>query len=76
MCDRFGRFVLLPRVSGPSLAERMLDFKPETKVLFMSGYTEESSLLKSILNKRTSFLPKPFTPDALATKVREVLDSD
>ena len=54
----------------------MLDFKPETKVLFMSGYTEESSLLKSILNKKASFLPKPFTPDALATKVREVLDSD
>ncbi len=68
--------VVLPRVSGPSVAERMLDFKPETKVLFMSGYTEESSLLKSILNKKASFLPKPFTPDALATKVREVLDSD
>jgi len=41
--------VVLPRVSGPSVAERMLDFKPQTKVLFMSGYTEESALLKSVL---------------------------
>jgi PAS domain S-box-containing protein len=67
--------VVLPRVSGPSVAERMVDFKPGTKVLFMSGYTEESSLLKSILKKDAAFLPKPFTPEALAAKVREVLDA-
>jgi len=67
--------VVLPRVSGPSVAERMVDFKPQTKVLFMSGYTEESALLKGVLNRKAAFLPKPFTPERLAAKVREVLDS-
>ena len=67
--------VVLPRVSGPSVAERMVDFKPEIKVLFMSGYTEESTLLKSILNHNAAFLPKPFTAESLLLKVRETLDS-
>ena len=67
--------VVLPRVSGPSVAERMVDFKPDTRILFMSGYTEESGLLQTILKQEAAFIPKPFTPDALAAKVREVLDA-
>ena len=67
--------VVLPRVSGPSLAQRLNDFKPDACVLFMSGYSEESALLRNLLGRNAAFLPKPFTPQALAIKVREVLDS-
>jgi CheY-like chemotaxis protein len=67
--------VVLPRISGPSVAERMMDFKPGARVLFMSGYTEESSLLQSIHARDAAFIPKPFTPEDLAAKVREVLDA-
>jgi DNA-binding response OmpR family regulator len=42
----------------------------------MSGYTEESGLLKSIIRQEAAFLPKPFTPKALAAKVRKMLDSE
>ncbi len=65
--------VVMPHMSGRELAEKVLLLHPETRVLFMSGYTDNISLQSGILKKETSFIAKPFTPDLLASKVREVL---
>src|SRR6266404_538908 len=65
--------VVMPQMSGRELAERALAISPETKVLFMSGYTNDAIVRHGVLNPGTSFIQKPFAPDALARKVREVL---
>ncbi len=65
--------VLLPNGSGPDLAERFVVTHPEARVLFMSGYADDA-LLTRVRGASAAFLAKPFAPDALAKKVREVLD--
>ena len=65
--------VLLPNGSGPELAERIAPLRPEARVLFMSGYADDA-LLSGVSGTTAAFLAKPFTPDALATSVRAVLD--
>lgn len=67
--------VLLPNSSGPDLAERIATLRPETRVLFMSGYADDA-LLTRVRGTSAAFLAKPFAPDGLARKVREVLDAD
>jgi signal transduction histidine kinase/CheY-like chemotaxis protein len=66
--------VVMPRMSGPQLAERFLAERPDLKVLYMSGYTDEQVIVQNGA-AAPAFLQKPFTPDVLARKVREVLDS-
>jgi len=66
--------VVMPELGGRKLAERILTIRPEIKVLFMSGHTQDV-ILKEGVNAGTPFLQKPFTPAALAYKVREVLNS-
>jgi len=56
------------------LAERLRSQDSSLKVLFISGYTDDAIFLHHELEPGTAFLQKPFTPDALAHKVREVLD--
>jgi len=65
---------VMPGMSGRELAQRLHEERPETKVLYVSGYTDDSVLRNGLLQPGTAFLQKPFTRDSLARKVREVLD--
>ncbi len=66
--------VVMPRISGPQLAQRLTARRDGLKVLFMSGYSDESIPHQGGLDSRVPFLQKPFTPGTLLSKVREVLD--
>lgn len=66
--------MVLPEMSGPSLAEKLLAGQPGLSVLYMSGYTDHAIVHGGILERDTPFIQKPFTPEALLRKVREVLD--
>jgi CheY-like chemotaxis protein len=67
--------VVMPNMSGKELAQKLAEFKPEIKVLYMSGYTEDTIVHHGVLDSGIEYLQKPFTPDSLARKVRQVLDS-
>jgi CheY-like chemotaxis protein len=67
--------VVMPGMTGRILAERLTTLRPSVKALFMSGYTDDDVMRRGILDRSTAFLQKPFTPDQLAQKVREVLEA-
>jgi signal transduction histidine kinase/ActR/RegA family two-component response regulator len=67
--------VIMPKMGGVELVERLMHVRPDTKILFLSGYTDDAITTQGVFNEESPFLQKPFTPDALACKVREVLDS-
>lgn len=62
-------------MAGSELARRFADVRPGTRVLFMSGHAERAIAHQGVLGPGVAFLPKPFTPERLARKVREVLDA-
>ncbi len=66
--------VVMPYMSGGELAERLLQLRPEMKVLFTSGYTDDMILRDKIINNDAHFLSKPYTPRSLAVKIRGILD--
>jgi DNA-binding NtrC family response regulator len=68
--------VVMPKEGGRDLAAALAPHRPAMKVLFMSGYTDQAAVDGELLNHRPSFIQKPFTPSALTSKVREILESD
>jgi CheY-like chemotaxis protein len=66
--------VVMPKMSGRELVDKVISKHPGMKVLYMSGYTDNAIVHKGLLEAGTQFIQKPFTPLALLRKVREVLE--
>jgi CheY-like chemotaxis protein len=67
--------VVMPGLGGRMVADRVSELHPEAHVLFVSGYTDDAVVRHGVSHQEVNFLQKPFSPIALAYKVREVLDS-
>jgi two-component system cell cycle sensor histidine kinase/response regulator CckA len=65
----------MPKMSGPELARRLAESRPGMRVMCMSGYTDDSIVRHGVLGTEIAYLQKPFTPESLTRKVREVLDA-
>ena len=68
--------VVMTGMSGRQLADQLLPLQPKTKVLYMSGYTDNEIFHHGVLEEGTNYIQKPFTIDGLARQVREVLDNN
>jgi signal transduction histidine kinase len=68
--------VVMPGMNGRELWDRLKVLRPDSRVLFMSGYTDDAIARHGVLEPGIAFLQKPFTPFSLAQKVREVLDAE
>jgi len=66
--------LVLPDGGGRDVAERVAELRPEIRVLYVSGYTDDPALRRGISESEIEFLGKPFAPDRLVARVREVLD--
>jgi signal transduction histidine kinase/ActR/RegA family two-component response regulator len=67
--------VVMPGMGGVPLVERLSRSRPAAKILFISGYSDDEAMRRGMLRARAAFLAKPFTPETIARRVREVLDS-
>jgi two-component system, cell cycle sensor histidine kinase and response regulator CckA len=68
--------VILPGINGRVLAEKIVCSRPRIKVLYVSGYTDDTIVRQGIMNEEVAFLQKPYTREALSTRVREILDGN
>jgi DNA-binding NtrC family response regulator len=66
--------VILPGMRGPELAKHLSQLHPEMRVLYMSGFTDNALMHSGSLPQSTMFLQKPFTPDVLLRRIRDILD--
>jgi CheY-like chemotaxis protein len=67
--------VVMPGIPGRMVAEQIRDSHPETKVLYVSGYTNDHVVRTGVMHDAVHFVQKPFAPEAFANKVREILSS-
>ena len=72
--DLLATDVVMPHMSGGELATRLLAQRPDLPVLYMTGYTDDAIVRHGIGHQRASLLQKPFTPEGLALRIREILD--
>ena len=63
----------MPGVSGPELAQRLVEQRPDLKVIYMSGYTQEAIVQHGVLKPGIAFLHKPFTSETLGRKINQAL---
>ena len=68
--------VIMPGMNGREVATCLLEKRPSLRVLFMSGYTDDAIVHQGVLDESANFIQKPFSPDGLARRVREVLDQE
>ena len=68
--------VVMPQMSGPEMAESVQVLRPETSVLYMSGFTDDAVVRHGVLTDDMCFIQKPFSAESLAFKVREILDNN
>jgi two-component system, cell cycle sensor histidine kinase and response regulator CckA len=66
--------VIMPHMSGTEMIQSLGSLRPETRVLYMSGFTDDAIIRHGVLDDGVFFIQKPFSPDSLALKAREVLD--
>lgn len=66
--------VVMPGMNGQALAERLKSIRPETKVLYVSGYTDEAIFRQGVRPEANNFLHKPYTKDGLISKLQQVLE--
>jgi len=64
----------MPGMSGRELAEELSAIRPDTRILYMSGFTDDAIVRHGVLDDGVFFIQKPFSPDSLALKARLVLD--
>jgi len=66
--------IVMPRMNGPELVQRLASLRPGVRVLFISGFADHALVHQGLRGPGTAFLQKPFTPDVLARNVRAVLE--
>jgi PAS domain S-box-containing protein len=66
--------IVMPHMSGTELARQLSRSRPETKIVFMSGYAEQAAVRHGLVGPEQAFISKPFSPESLVRKLREVLD--
>ena len=64
----------MPKMSGKELVKRVLQFQPNLKIMYMSGYADDFIINQKILDEKIPFIKKPFAASELTGKIREVLD--
>jgi DNA-binding NtrC family response regulator len=68
--------VVMPQMNGRVLAERLARLRPVTRVLYMSGYTDDDIVRRGLVDLETAFIQKPFTVESLTRMVRDTLDRE